>query len=78
MKEISVQLTSKSLTKKYAINLDDDFAEVFGREWRVLTRGGDHLDAGELLGAYIRKSYENFMLNKKIDALAKDIDEGVK
>ena len=78
MKEISVQLTSKSLTKKYAINLDDDFAGVFGREWRVLTRGGDHLDAGELLEAYIRKSYENFMLNKKIDALAKDIDEGLK
>ena len=78
MKEISVQLTSKSLTKKYAINLDDDFAEVVGREWRVLTRGGDHLDAGELLEAYIRKSYENFMLNKKIDALAKDIDEGGK
>ena len=78
MKEISVQLTSKSLTKKYVINLDDDFAGVFGREWRILTRGGDYLDAGELLEAYIRKSYENFMLNKKIDALAKDIDEGVK
>ena len=78
MKEISVQLTSKSLTKKYAISLDDDFAKVFGRDWRILTRGSDHLDAGELLEAYIQKSYENFMLNKKIDALVTDIDEGVK
>ena len=30
MKEISVQLTSKSLTKKYVINLDDDFAAGSG------------------------------------------------
>ena len=78
MKEISVKFTSKSLTKEYSISLDDEFALKFEKDWSELARDGFHVDVGELLRAYIQKSYENYMFISKIEAISKNIDEGVK
>ncbi|MDA3047024.1 hypothetical protein OFO10_07625 [Campylobacter sp. VBCF_06 NA8] len=78
MREISVKFTSKSLSKEYSISLEDEFALSFERDWREIARDGLHVDVGELLKAYIQKSYENYMFSSKIEAISKNIDEGVK
>lgn len=75
MKEIVVQVTSKSLTKKYTINLDDEFALSFDKEWLNLSDSGGFVDAGELLEAYIKKSYESYLQIKEIDKLMKNQGE---
>ncbi|MDA3055620.1 MULTISPECIES: hypothetical protein [unclassified Campylobacter] len=72
MKEIVVQFTGKSLAKTYTINLEDEFAKIFEKDWERLSKGEKFLDAGELLEAYIQKSYENFTLIKEIEEFEKE------
>ena len=72
MKEIVVQFTGKSLAKTYTINLEDEFAKIFEKDWERLSKGEKFLDAGELLEAYIKKSYENFTLIKEIEEFEKE------
>lgn len=72
MKEIVVQFTGKSLSKTYTINLEDEFGKNFEKDWQKLTKGEKFIDVGELLEAYIQKSYENFTLIKEIDEFEKE------
>lgn len=72
MKEINIKITSKSLSKSYAIKLDDDFAVAFEKDWAILTKGDDSLDAKDLLYAYIQKSYENFCQGIELEKAIKD------
>lgn len=74
MREISVKITSKSLSKLYTINLDDEFAKKFEKEWEILTGGDRFLDAGDLLKAFIQKSYENFLQTQELENLIKKIN----
>lgn len=74
MKEIAVQITSKSLFKSYVINLEDEFASNFENDWAILTGGEKYLDAGELLKAFIQKSYENYLQIKELDILIEKLD----
>ncbi|MBR4140703.1 MAG: hypothetical protein IKR42_02860 [Campylobacter sp.] len=67
-----VQFTGKSLSKTYTINLEDEFGKNFEKDWQKLTKGEKFIDVGELLEAYIQKSYENFTLIKEIDEFEKE------
>ncbi|PSM51486.1 hypothetical protein CBLAS_1339 [Campylobacter blaseri] len=74
MKEIKVNITSRSLSRSYNISLDDEFAIFFERELNLITDRNKNLDAKDLLYAFVEKSYENYMQNKEINELFKKLE----
>ncbi|MCI6988442.1 MAG: hypothetical protein MR902_02580 [Campylobacter sp.] len=68
MKRIEVYITSKSLSRSYKIEIqDEEFATIFKKELGTLVDGGKFLDAQNLLDAYVKKSYENYLQLKKLN-----------
>lgn len=68
MKRIEVHITSKSLSRSYKIEIqDEEFATIFKKELGALVDGGKFLDAQNLLDAYVKKSYENYLQLKKLN-----------
>lgn len=74
MKEIKVNITSRSISRSYNISLDDEFARYFEKELNSIADKNKNLDAKDLLYAFVKKSYENYMQNKDIDELIKKLE----
>ena len=56
MKQITLTVSSRD----YTITLDDDFAEVFERDWKKFMGGKKFIEPRELINAFVEKSYESY------------------
>ncbi len=68
MKKISISIAAK----KYDISVSEEFAKVFEREIEETFVQGNN-DIKTLLSAYVKKSYEKFLLEKEIENIDKKI-----
>ena len=56
MKQITLTVSSRD----YTITLDDDFAEIFERDWQKFMKGKKFIEPRELINAFVEKSYESY------------------
>ena len=62
------KLTISIAAKRYDISVSEEFASVFEKELEeTFTKGNN--DIKTLLSAYVKKSYEKFLLEKEIDKM---------
>jgi len=69
LKTIKVNLANKS----FNLSLQEDFAEHIESEIQHLFENDDMNDIKQLLSAYVKKSYDYYLLQKRIDALTAKI-----
>ena len=74
MKQITLTVSSRD----YTITLDDDFAEVFERDWQKFMGGKKFIEPRELINAFVEKSYESYTNLRVIEGVTKDIEEKLK
>ena len=74
MKQITLTVSSRD----YTITLDDDFAEIFGRDWQKFMKGKKFIEPRELIDAFVEKSYESYTNLRVIEGVTKDIEEKLK
>ena len=74
MKQITLTVSSRD----YTITLDDDFAEIFERDWQKFMRGKKFIEPRELINAFVEKSYESYTNLRVVKGVAKDIEEILK
>ena len=71
MKKLTVSIAAK----RYDISVSDEFAEVFEKELeKTFIKDGNN-DIKTLLGAYVKKSYEKYLLEKEIEAINLKLEE---
>ncbi|MSN96500.1 hypothetical protein F1B92_04845 [Campylobacter sp. FMV-PI01] len=75
MRELEVHITNKSLSKSYKISIDDEFAVVFKKDLALFSDKNGNIDAKDLLEAFVKKSYEQFINAKELNRLIKKIEE---
>ncbi len=67
------KLTISIAAKRYDISVSDEFAEVFEKEIeKTFIKEGNN-DIKTLLKAYVKKSYEKFLLDKEIESMYKKL-----
>ena len=74
MKQITLTVSSRD----YTITLDDDFAEVFERDWQKFMGGKKFIEPRELINAFVEKSYESYTNLRVVKDVTKDIEEILK
>ena len=62
------KLTISIAAKRYDISIDEEFASTFEREIDESFKKGSN-DVKALLSAYVKKSYEKFLLEREIDRI---------
>ena len=68
MKKLTVSIAAK----RYDISVSEEFAAVFEKELaETFTKGNN--DIKTLLSAYVKKSYEKFLLEKEIDKISEKL-----
>ncbi len=68
------KLTISIAAKRYDISVSDEFADEFAREIeKTFTKEGNN-DIKTLLSAYVKKSYEKFLLEKEISSISEKLD----
>ncbi len=68
------KLTISIAAKRYDISVSDEFAKEFAREIeKTFTKKGNN-DVKTLLSAYVKKSYEKFLLEKEIASISEKLD----
>lgn len=75
MKELEVYITSRSLSRSYKITVEDEFAPVLRAELEGILDHNNNLDAKDLLGAFVKKSYEKYLQTKGINEILLEIEE---
>lgn len=75
MKELEVYITSRSLSRSYKITVEDDFAPILREELQGIVDHNNNLDAKDLLGAFVKKSYEKYLQTKGINEILLEIEE---
>ncbi|QKF65165.1 hypothetical protein [Campylobacter corcagiensis] len=75
MKELEVYITSRSLSRSYKITVEDDFAQILKEELQGIVDHNNNLDAKDLLGAFVKKSYEKYLQTKGINEILLEIEE---
>lgn len=75
MKELEVQITNRSLSRSYKITVEDDFAPILTAELEDIVDHNKNLDAKDLLGAFVKKSYEKYLQTKGINEILLEIEE---
>ena len=74
MKQITLTVSSRD----YTITLDDDFAEVFERDWQKFMGGKKFIEPRELINAFVEKSYESYTNLRVVKDVTKEIEEILK
>ncbi|MCD8213667.1 MAG: hypothetical protein LUC34_06445 [Campylobacter sp.] len=74
MKQITLTISSRD----YTVTLDDDFAEIFERDWRKFMGGRKFIEPKELLNAFIEKCYEDHTKERALKNVIKDVDKVLK
>ena len=74
MKQIKLTVSSRD----YTITLDDDFAEVFERDWQKFMGGKKFIEPRELINAFVEKSYESYTNLRVVKDVTKEIEEILK
>ena len=74
MKKITLTISSRD----YTITLDDDFAEVFERDWQKFMGGKKFIEPRELINAFVEKSYESYTNLRVVKDVTKEIEEILK
>ncbi|WP_149700485.1 hypothetical protein [Campylobacter concisus] len=74
MKQITLTVSSRD----YTITLDDDFAEIFERDWHKFMGGKKFIEPRELINAFVEKSYESYTNLRVVKGVTKDIEEKLK
>ena len=69
------KLTISIAAKRYDISVSEEFASTFEKEIEeTFTKGNN--DIKTLLSAYVKKSYEKFLLEKEIDSINEKLKKG--
>lgn len=71
MKKVTLSIAGKS----YDISIEDEFASVFEKEIEETFKNHGKSDIKTLLRAYVKKSYENYLLEKKIEKIEHKISD---
>lgn len=71
MNKITISLGGKD----YDIKLEGDFALKFEADFKEQFKGRSTIDPKDLLFAYVRKCYDNFMLEQEISKLIRKMEE---
>jgi len=66
------KLTISIAAKRYDISVSDEFAKEFEKELEETFIRGNN-DIKTLLSAYVKKSYEKFLLEKEIDKISEKL-----
>lgn len=74
MKQITLTITSRD----YTITLDDEFAEVFKRDWQKFMGGQRFLEPKDLINAFIEKCHEVYDNEKTIRKITKGVDNALR
>lgn len=74
MKKITLTISSRD----YTITLDDDFAEIFERDWQKFMGGKKFIEPRELINAFVEKSYESYTNLRVVKDVTKEIEEILK
>ncbi len=69
------KLTISIAAKKYDISVSEEFALIFEKELEKTFVKESSNDIKTLLSAYVKKSYEKFILEKKIEDIYKKLDK---
>ncbi|MRI58102.1 MAG: hypothetical protein C6H99_01195 [Epsilonproteobacteria bacterium] len=67
------KVTIKIEGKEYEINLDDSFAIYMKDEFEKLFPKNGSSTIKDLLSAYLKKSYDCYLMEKKLDNIIKKI-----
>ncbi len=70
MKKLSIVVAAK----KYDISISDEFAVIFEKEIDETFAKEGNNDIKTLLSAYVKKSYEKFLLEKEIESISERLD----
>ena len=73
MKQITLTITSRD----YTITLDDEFAEVFKRDWQKFMGGQRFLEPKDLINAFIEKCHEVYNNEKTIRKITNGVDNAL-
>ena len=68
MKKLTVSIAAK----RYDISVSEEFASIFEKEIEETFVKGNN-DIKTLLSAYVKKSYEKFLLEKEIDKISEKL-----
>ncbi len=71
MKKLSISISSR----RYDISISDEFAKEFEKEIEDTFIKDGNNDIKTLLSAYVRKSYEKFLLEKEIETIYKKLEK---
>ena len=74
MKQIALTISSRD----YTITLEDDFAEIFERDWQKFMGGRKFIEPKELLNAFIEKCYESHTNERALKNVIKDVEKALK